>query len=70
MSHNKDMKTEVIVPGNGKNGKMFLIVYKELKDERLIASSLKSCISNEFTNRKSKALVHDLVNMVRPWTLH
>ena len=30
MSNNNDMKTEVIIPGNGKNAEIFLIVYKEL----------------------------------------
>ena len=42
-----------------------------LKDERLIilASSLKSCINNSFTNGKCKALMHDLVNAVRLYGL-
>ena len=36
MSNNNDMKTEVIIPGNEKNDKMFLIVYKELSLSSLI----------------------------------
>ena len=28
MSHTNDVKTEVIIPGNGKNQEIFLIVYK------------------------------------------
>ena len=35
MSNNNDMKTEVIIPGNEKNDKIFLIVYKELKGRHL-----------------------------------
>ena len=31
MSHNNDVQTDVIIPGNEKNDKIFLMVYKGLK---------------------------------------
>ena len=42
MSNNNDMKTEVIIPGNEKNLKIFVIVYKGLnKTISCIITSLK-----------------------------
>ena len=43
MSNNNDMKTEVIIPGNEKNDKIFLIVYKELRNKFLHNNNMNVC---------------------------
>ena len=47
MSHTNDVKTEVIIPGNGKNQEIFLIVYKGSTATLRTHTVMKKCDSIE-----------------------